>query len=156
MITTQNLIQILEERSNIDRKLLRRILILLEFALRKKDGSPTAFAEKFNIKTFDDLYNFFKETKELLKKDHEREAFNNLTELWKSVASRTQYWIMQTFGEENERDALFAASVFVMRTLGIILDNLIPLKKIIKTLDEVASVVTEYVNLQKFEAEDRE
>ncbi|NPA14436.1 MAG: hypothetical protein GXN97_04545 [Aquificae bacterium] len=155
-LTKGNLLDILAERSGIDKKTLRRILILLEFSLRKKDGSPTSFAEKFGIKTFDDLYNFFKHVKEDFKRDHEQHGFNDLTELWKSVAARTQYWIMSTFGEENERDALFAASVFVMRTLGMLLDNLLLLKKIIKTLDEYQKVVSEFVAEQKFQAEDKE
>jgi len=43
-----------------------------------------------------------------------------------------------------------------MRTFGIMLDNLLLLKKIIKTLDEYQKEVTEYVSAQKFEAEDLE
>ncbi len=149
-------IEKLSELSGIDKKALRRILIILEFSLRKKDGSPTSFAEKFNIKSFGDLYNYIRDVKNNLKRDHEIEGFNGLTEMWKSIAPRAQYWIMETFGEENPRDALFFASVFTMRTFGIMLDNLLLLKKIIKTLDEYQKEVTEYVSAQKFGAEDLE
>ena len=149
-------IEKLSEISGIDKKSLRRILIILEFSLRKKDGSPTSFAKKFDIKSFSDLYNYIREVKANLKRDHEIEGFVGLTEMWKSVAPRTQYWIMETFGEENPRDALFSASVFTMRTFGIMLDNLLLLKKIIKTLDEYQKEVTEYVSAQRFEAEDLE
>ncbi|ACX72254.1 conserved hypothetical protein [Methanocaldococcus vulcanius M7] len=150
------IIEELVEVSGIDRKSLRRILIILEFSLRKKDGSPTSFAEKFEIQSFEDLYEYLKEVKTNLKRDHEIEGFNGLTEMWKSVAPRAQYWIMETFGEENPRDALFSASVFTMRTFGIMLDNLRLLKKIIKMLDERRKEVSEFVSAQKFETEDLE
>ncbi|WP_456471645.1 hypothetical protein [Methanocaldococcus sp.] len=144
----------LSQLSGIDERVLRRILIVLEFTLKKKDGSPTAFAEKFKIYSFTELYEFLKNVKENLKRDHEVEAFYLLTEMWKSVSARAQYWIKETFDVDNDRDALFYASIFTMRTFGYMLDNLRLLKKIIKVLDERSKEVTEYVLAQKFVSED--
>ena len=156
MVDESKLMSELIQDEKISPKVLRRIIIIMEFSLRTADGTPTTFATKFGLTTYKDLYEFFKKVKYHMKMDHEDIAFNLLTECWKSVSARAQHWIQRTFGVESDRDALFYASVFTMRTFGLILDNLLVLKSIIKRMDERKEEVMEYVRGQKFTAADNE
>lgn len=69
-------------------KTVRRILLWLQAALYKSDGSNTAFVEKYSVKyelpSYKGLVEFLKDVKALYRSDREISAFEDLNELWKS------------------------------------------------------------------------
>jgi len=112
------------------------MVILCQFLLKTKSGKPTAFAKRYSIYDWNNLYKFFKKQKNYLHTDNEDRTFSNLVEAAKSLFGRTSAWIMASFN----------AMIFNWRILGFVLDNLNELKKAFKLLQEQSKAIEEEVN----------
>ena len=123
-----------EKFKQISEKRFYRMVLLMDYALYKKDGTKTAFAKKYDINDYNDLYNFFKKIKHDLKNDHEDTAFFDLAEFTKSIIGRLANFLYVQFQMQNKYFAQFVATIFTLRTIGFVLDNLLELKEVFKEL----------------------
>ena len=105
-----------------------QIKMVLKLAMRKKSGASTKFARKYGIMDYDDYMKFFKDMKQDFKNDREAMAFEKIIDLAKSTTGR----LRRVLGE-------FGAFVFVLRTVGLILDDLKRLQGIIDELKQQES-----------------
>ena len=138
-----------ERFKEISKKRFYRMALLCDYSLYKKDGSKTLFAERFDIDNYDDLYNWFKKVKKLLKNDNEDEAFFYIGELLKSVNGRIAAFVNSQFNVNNMFQSLYIANIFSIRTVGFILDNLLELKEVFKMLEEYRKAQKETGNISK-------
>ena len=152
----------ISEETGIPEDIVRRILIFVNFAMYKKDGSLTKFAEEANIANYKELYEYLKGIKQNYRNDHEIEAFTIKTnKMANSVYSRASAWIFNTFVkyedmEDKEKyitSGLYAQAFFI-KTFGQIMENLKILRKVFNKLEK--EVVAQYVEEQNYTKQDNE
>jgi len=163
-LTSQNIVQVVSEQTGLPEDIVRRIILLMNFALFRKDGKLTKFAREFKITGYEDLYNFLKGLKQDYRNDREVQAFTiKYNTLCKSAVLRAGAWIFNTFvkyedGDENEkriRANLFAIS-FVNRTFGHMMENLKLFQKIVKAMDRAKKEVAKFVEGEQYTKQESE
>ena len=117
-------------------KIKTQIKAVLTAGLYKKDGSRTSFAKKFGIKTYMDYEKYFKDMKKNFKNDRESQAFAMIIEFAKSAVGR----FAKQLGD-------FGSFVFIIRTMGLILDDLRRLREVLNELE--AKNVKEFLELKE-------
>jgi len=161
--TLENVVATVAKETGVTPKEVRLVLMFLNFALYKQDGSRTKFADRFkfsNDKIYEDLYNWLKQTKQEYKKDHEKIAFSeNIRYLALSSIARASAWIYKNYvskqsdipdGEKLLTSRTFAESWF-FNALGVTLDNLLKFKDVMKKIDEYKDVIDQYVRSQDYQ-----
>lgn len=149
------------KETRLPEKTVRRILLQLQAALYKSDGSNTAFVEKYSVKyelpSYSALVDFLKDVKTFYRSDKEIEAFSMLNELQKSQIGVLGAQVNRTFYEKSNisdvqkaiKSSLTATS-FVHNITGTILENLRIIEKIAEFLDEYKDILNIYVAEQEY------
>jgi len=163
-LTVDNIVAEIAKQSGVSEEEVIKMLLFMNFAIFKKDGTLTKFAEKYKIRKntwYEDLYSVLKQMKEEYKSDRERNAF---TEIMKSLAlssiSRASAWIYDTYvktDDGNKEEQLLTSRTFAeawfFNTMGITLDNLLKFKSVVKLMDKYSDVVSSFVNSRKYTKE---
>jgi len=151
--TTENIVSLIAKETGIMEDDVRRLLLFIRFALWKKASmTKTKFAKDFGIMNPMDLYEWIKETKYLLKNDREKEGFDRIRRLMNSAGSVAGAWFFDTWikymDDISDKEKYIRATkygdAFIIKTLGIYMDNLIPLRKIMNKLSKYQDVLFEY------------
>jgi len=135
----------LAKETGVPEEIIKRVMVFLRFTMFKTDGERTKFAIKYGIKDYSELYEWFKENKELLKRnDKFTEVFSvRFVDLYRSANPVIGSWIYKTFiiyqdieDKEKYIRATQYASIFIIRAIGELLDNLTMFRKIINRFEK--------------------
>jgi len=126
-----NTISELAKETGVPEEIIKRVMVFLRFTMFKTDGERTKFATKYGINSYSELYEWFKESKELLKRnDKFTEVFSvRFVDLYRSANPVIGAWIYKTFiiyQDIEDKDkyirATQYASIFIIRAIGELLD----------------------------------
>ena len=110
----------------IEPKLFFRIYHTLYEVLWNKNGSPTKFAVRHNIDSFDKLYSAFKDIKQKIRRDM-------LVDAWEYIREMCMVAYPKLIAKGLFTEPIYAYN-FVQRTIWIVLDNLNILRKVFKIM----------------------
>jgi len=156
--TVDNIVSEIAKETEITEEDVRRLLLFIRFAMYKKASmEKTKFAKDYGISNFMDLYEWVKETKRLLKNDMEKDAFERIRKLVNSAGSVAGAWFFDTWvkymNDKTEIEKYISATkygdAFIIKSLGIYMDNLMKFRKVINKLNKYADVVFEFSQREK-------
>jgi hypothetical protein len=170
--TKKDLINYLVKSTNLSEDVIRRILLLLDFAIYTSEGKRTKFAKDNGIWTYYDLYKWL----DRLIADFENGDFTDgislkYNKFMKSAEPRAGAWIYKTYivRDEEYKDlddkqkvvlANLNAMSFINRTFGqllqMIVDNPKTIVEIFKTLDKSKKVVKEIISGSNYTKQDEQ